>query len=169
MKAMNVLTGWDTKTKQERQAILAKLVEEKDASVAQSCIDLVRAGDSGIYASMGPNFQYAIFGRDSIEVAAHLLETHKALVRNIIVTLAELQGVKNDINSEEEPGKIHHEYRSHSFDGEPVPATSLASMHHLQRWWGVVGAKELVYYGSCDESIWRQHTKRNLYCPRRSQ
>jgi len=147
---MNVLSNWENTTKEQHQAILAKLVRGQNVSIARSCIGLVSAGHYGVYASMGPNFRYAIFGRDSIEVAEHLLGSHKTLVRNIIFTLARLQGVKNDAVSEEEPGKIHHEYRSQVFDGESISEESLAVMHRLQEWWGAIGASELVYYGSCD-------------------
>jgi glycogen debranching enzyme len=147
---MDILSNWVKTTQTERQAILAKLVAGDNISPAHNCINLVSAGRYGVYASMGPNFEYAIFGRDSIEVAQHLLNSHKSLVRNIIFTLARLQGVKNDATSEEEPGKIHHEYRTRIFDGEPIPEASLAVMHRLQQWWGAIGADELVYYGSFD-------------------
>jgi glycogen debranching enzyme len=126
---MDILSNWVKTTQTERQAILAKLVAGDNISLAHNCINLVSAGRYGVYASMGPNFEYAIFGRDSIEVAQHLLNSHKSLVRNIIFTLARLQGVKNDATSEEEPGKIHHEYRTRIFDGEPIPEASLAVMH----------------------------------------
>lgn len=147
---MDILSNWKETTKQQRQDILAKLVSGDDVSLAHDCINLVSAGHYGVYASMGPNFTYAIFGRDSIEVAEHLLNSHKQLVRNIIFTLARLQGVKNDAISEEEPGKIHHEYRSRIFNGEQISEASLAVMHRLQHWWGAIGADELVYYGSYD-------------------
>jgi glycogen debranching enzyme len=147
---MDILSNWEKTTKRQRQDILTKLVRGHNKSLAYDCINLVSAGHYGVYASMGPNFAYAIFGRDSLEVAEHLLNSHQQLVRNIIFTLARLQGVKFDDISEEEPGKIHHEYRSRVFDGEPISEASLAVMHKLQHWWGAVGSEELVYYGSFD-------------------
>jgi glycogen debranching enzyme len=147
---MDILNNWQDNTKHQRQQILSELVAGKDISLAHNCINLVSAGHYGVYASMGPNFAYAIFGRDSLEVAEHLLNSHKPLVRNIIFTLARLQGVKNDDISEEEPGKIHHEYRSRVFDGERISEQSLSVMHKLQHWWGAIGTDELVYYGSFD-------------------
>jgi glycogen debranching enzyme len=147
---MDILNNWQNNTKLERQEILSKLVVGEDINLAHDCINLVSAGHYGVYASMGPNFAYAIFGRDSLEVAKHLLISHKQLVRNIIFTLARLQGVKDDTISEEEPGKIHHEYRSRIFDREPISEESLSVMHRLQHWWGAIGADELVYYGSFD-------------------
>jgi glycogen debranching enzyme len=147
---MDYLTNWAHKTKDQRQESLRQLIDGHDPDLAHDCIRLVSAGHHGVYASMGPNFTYAVFGRDSIEVAEDLLATHQSLARDIIFTLARLQGVKYDNVSEEEPGKIHHEYRSRVFEGELISEESLAVMHKLQRWWGSIGADELVYYGSFD-------------------
>ena len=149
---MDLLTNWASKTKEQRQESLRRLVNGDDHELAHDYIRLVSAGHHGVYASMGPNFTYAVFGRDSIEVAEDLLATHQTLVRDIIFTLARLQGVKYDDVSEEEPGKIHHEYRSRVFEGELISEESLTVMHNLQRWWGSIGADELVYYGSFDST-----------------
>src|ERR1700729_411287 len=148
MRFMDFVTDWTTKTRAQRQKSLFELVNSPH--LTHDYIRLVSAGHHGVYASMGPHFTYAIFGRDSIEVAEDLMATHQRLVRDIIFTLARLQGVKYDSVSEEEPGKIHHEYRSRVFDGEVVSEQSLAVMHSLQHWWGSIGADELVYYGSSD-------------------
>ena len=95
----------------------------------------------------------AIFGRDAIETGEDLLLTHPELTRNIILSLASLQGVKVDYTSEEEPGKIHHEYRTLHFDGQLVPATSIKIMHDLQKQWGSAGTDKMLYYGSHDATL----------------
>jgi glycogen debranching enzyme len=147
---MGLRDDWIHQTKQQRKQHLVELVGAKNRATSPDYIQLVRAGDYGVYASMGPNFTYAIFGRDSIEVAEDLMITHQALVRKIIFTLARLQGVKNDSISEEEPGKIHHEYRNQVFNGKLVSPESLTIMHKLQSTWGNAREDEMVYYGSFD-------------------
>lgn len=150
METMDLVTDWASNTKRERQSRLVRLINSPEYKPDQDYIRLVSAGHHGVYASMGPNFTYAIFGRDSLEVAEDLLTSHQRLARDIIFTLARLQGTRNDNTSEEEPGKIHHEYRSQVFNGERISEESLAVMHKLQHWWGSIGADELVYYGSFD-------------------
>lgn len=147
---MDLITDWANKTKKQRQKSLLNLITYGGKGMSHDYIELVSAGGQGVYASTGPNFAYAVFGRDSIEVAEDLLGTHQNLVHTIIFTLARLQGVKDNYLTEEEPGKIHHEYRSRLFDGKPVSEESLAVMHKLQRWWGGSGSDEMIYYGSYD-------------------
>lgn len=53
----------------------------------------------------------AIFGRDSIWTAYFLLDDIPELTRGVLLILSKLQGRKFDAKSEEEPGKIPHEYR----------------------------------------------------------
>lgn len=113
-------------------------------------ISLVSAGSMGVRASLGTHFDYAIFGRDSLQVAEDLLDSHRSLVHKIIITLASLQGVKKDEKSEEEPGKIHHEYRSKMFNGQPTPEISQNIMKRLQQVWGDVNSDYICYYGSAD-------------------
>ncbi len=79
----------------------------------------------------------AIFGRDSLRVALNLLERFPKLARSTLVALAELQGVKIDDKSEEEPGRIVHEVRDPKSD--PV-ARELIRKYG----WG------WPYYGSVD-------------------
>ncbi len=104
--------------------------------------------------STGPHFTYAIFGRDSLETAEDVLETHPHLVqRHYSQPLARLQGIKIDLLSEEEPGKIHHEYRCATFGGEAVPEYSLSVLHDLQKIWGDQNTDHMVYYGSHDATL----------------
>ena len=107
-------------------------------------------GNTGVFASLGPHFHYAIFGRDSIETAEDLLPTHQALVHDIILTLCRLQGVTTNTVSEEEPGKIHHEYRGLHMNGFEIPEHSQQILRDLQRVWGGEGTDEMTYYGSHD-------------------
>src|SRR5437868_2294129 len=64
------------------------------------------------YGSTGDLFRDAHFGRDAVEVAEDLLACRPDIARAVIERLAELQGTSVNALTEEEPGKIHHEYRA---------------------------------------------------------
>lgn len=107
----------------------------------------VRAENSrGIFASEGPLFKGAVFGRDSIEVAEDLIGIDRAIPHEIIITLASLQGLGTDRDTEEEPGKIHHEHR---LKGDIKDAHSHEVFERLSMMWGG-NEHELTYYGSAD-------------------
>ncbi|HET6315153.1 MAG TPA: hypothetical protein VFG86_01750, partial [Chloroflexota bacterium] len=54
---------------------------------------------------------HCLFGRDSIRMAMDLLDDFPAVARVTLLELARLQGVRTDDRSEEEPGRIVHEFR----------------------------------------------------------
>ncbi len=138
---------WLSMPRTERQ----RLIKELEAGQAEfDYINLVNAGKLGVNASLGLHFDTAIFGRDSLQVAEDLLDSHQNLARTIIHSLASLQGVKYDPTSEEEPGKIHHEYRAKIFNDQPIPEISLNLMRRLQQTWGGVNTDSMRYYGSYD-------------------
>lgn len=111
----------------------------------------VRAPEGwGVFASVGPNFQHAVFGRDSIEVAEDIYRHDRRLAHDIILTLARLQGTGQDAQNEEEPGKIHHEFRTTNFTGDPVPEQAVNVMRKLQTMWGDTADDAMLYYGSYD-------------------
>ena len=138
---------WLSLPQDKRQLLINRFVDGQNHT---DYIKLVAAGELGVYASLGIHFDYAVFGRDSLQVAEDLLGTHKNLVEKIIITAAQLQGVKNDSRSEEEPGKIHHEFRAKVFDGQLVPEVSQNIMQNLQKIWGDERSETLCYYGSYD-------------------
>jgi glycogen debranching enzyme len=124
----------------ERQAYLAH--------VDPSAIGIVTTPNRwGVFASIGQRFQYVIFGRDSIETAEDILHTNRGLAQDVITTLARLQGTKTDHTSEEEPGKIHHEYRCLRIHDTPEYRQYLIE---LQEVWGGKGTDRMTYYGSHD-------------------
>jgi len=131
-----------------------KKVREYYASDSSALFDeflsLVRAPEGyGIYASIGPNYQYAIFGRDSATVAQDLIAIKPALSKEIIMLLAHLQGIEFNMQSEEEVGKIHHEYRSVHFNNHNVSKAAKLVLERLGPLWG--GSQdELLYYGAYD-------------------
>jgi len=98
-----------------------------------------------INTSLGPFFNGAFFGRDSIKVGFHLLDTEPELVEEIICLLASLQGQETNSLSEEEKGRIFHESRKAEWADEK----GLEILRTLSQMWG--GSEtELLYYGACD-------------------
>jgi len=109
----------------------------------------IRAENSrGIFASAGPRYKGAVFGRDSLEVAEDLIVFDPVIPREVLLTLASLQGLRRNENTEEEPGKIHHEYRSLSDVGDD---SSQSIYSQLEKIWGDGEGKDaIIYYGSAD-------------------
>lgn len=105
----------------------------------------------GVYASSDTLFKDAVFGRDSLEVAEDLLYTKPKLVKNIILTIASLQGENRHSANEEEPGKIIHEYRTTTIDGKPIDRVSLQIFDRLSQEWGG-SSTVMAYYGSIDST-----------------
>jgi len=142
--------AWALLPVDKRQQIIAHFYEQGDDATLDQFLSMVRApGGYGVYASCGPNYEFAIFGRDSIAVADEVLMLRPELTREIILLLAKLQGLRYHPSSEEEPGKIHHEYRITHFNGERISDAAkkvLAALHPI---WGGT-AQELCYYGSID-------------------
>lgn len=103
----------------------------------------------GVYASSDTLFKGAIFGRDSLEVAEDLNLVKPRLVRHILLTLASLQGLHSSDISEEEHGKIIHEYRTAIVDGKPLDSMSKHIFTELSSRWGG-NPSEMAYYGSID-------------------
>ncbi len=134
----------------DRQRFIAELYKHNKPERAHTFLSLIKAPRGyGVYASIGPNYQYAVFGRDSIEFAEDLLATNQALVKEIILLLAHLQGYEFNMASEQEAAKIHHEYRSLRFNGHDVPVSARKVLAKLGPQWGG-SEKEMLYYGSVD-------------------
>lgn len=103
----------------------------------------------GVYASSDTLFKGAVFGRDSLEVADDLLRIKPRLVQHILLTLASLQGLHSRDISEEEHGKIVHEYRTAIVDGRRLDDMSRHIFRELSSRWGG-NEHEMAYYGSID-------------------
>lgn len=112
-------------------------------------LQLVLSKDGGVHASAGLMYGYATFGRDSLEVAEDLLLTHPDLAKNILIKIASFQGTVANPISEEEPGKIHHEYRSEIVDGQPIQGIVKDIYNELYSRWGGTGS-HVIYYGATD-------------------
>jgi glycogen debranching enzyme len=93
----------------------------------------VAEGDPGRYR--------ALFGRDSLITALQVLPARPDVARATLRALAALQGQRDDPETDEEPGKILHEYW-------PVAPQDL----HDRDW--PVRDGRLLYYGSADSTTW---------------
>lgn len=141
--------NWSQLPREQRQAIVAQAIEQPGKYYSQ-LVSLIRGEPGfGVYASLGPNYQYAIFGRDSLEFAEDLLDAHPELSREILFAVARLQGWRLESTSEEEVGKIHHEYRARKFGNTEVSEVANRVFDRLSPQWGG-NDQELCYYGSID-------------------
>jgi glycogen debranching enzyme len=147
---MDFAAEWSNQDVNDKKLALGKFINNPNDN-HPDYLKIVQAPNGwGVYASDGPNFKYAIFGRDSIVVAEDLLSTQKDLARHIILTLAKLQGAVTDDSIEEEPGKIHHEFRASKYNGIEIPEYSRGILRNLQRLWGSEDPDVMIYYGGYD-------------------
>ncbi|MCH8968338.1 MAG: hypothetical protein IIA66_04390 [Planctomycetes bacterium] len=88
--------------------------EEVNRVLARSADDLralwLGSDDSGCFAAGIPHF-VACFGRDSLIASFEFLMMNSRQAKSTLRELARHQGQKINRQSEEEPGKIHHEIR----------------------------------------------------------
>ena len=110
---------------------------------------VISKSGKGVYASSDTMFKGAVFGRDSLEVGEDLLALRPKLVQHILLTLASLQGVHSSDTTEEEHGKIIHEYRTAIVDGKPLDDVSRHIFKELSSRWGG-NNRDMAYYGSID-------------------
>jgi glycogen debranching enzyme len=88
-----------------------------------------------------PGRFHALFGRDSLITSLQLLPERPDVARATLRALASLQGVRDDVEGDEEPGKIVHEYRPE------------AEQRFVDMGWPVRNG-ELRYFGSADGTSW---------------
>ena len=110
-------------------------------------LDPLLSPEGWVYASTPPVAEgdpgryHALFGRDSLITALQVLPARPDVARATLRALAALQGRRDDPETDEEPGKILHEYRP------DAPAW------HTEHGWPVRDG-ELRYYGSADSTPW---------------
>lgn len=88
-----------------------------------------------------PGRFHALFGRDSLIFSLQVMPRRPDVARATLRMLASVQGRREDPETDEEPGKIVHEYRPHA---EP---------RFEETGWPVRDG-ELRYYGSADATAW---------------
>jgi glycogen debranching enzyme len=92
----------------------------------------VEPGDPGRF--------HALFGRDSLITSLQLLPARPDIARATLRALAARQGQRDDQGTQEEPGKIGHEFR-------PAPPESFVAA-------GWPDSGEFRYYGTADATSW---------------
>lgn len=128
------------------------VADQQLADLALSRLAFIRAPRGfGIYASAGLKYRYAVYGRDSLEAGEDLLHIDPSITREVILTMAYLQGSKLKLRTEEEPGKIHHEFRALRLGEVPVGIMARIIFRYLGSQWGGEH-QELCYYGSVDST-----------------
>lgn len=143
-------SAWANLPREERRAIIQKIIDSRDVESIKTVLSLIRAPEGwGVYASAGPNYEFAVFGRDSLEFAEDILHSMPDLAREIILMAAKLQGRHDNNQTEEAPGKIHHEFRSHHFDHQAISHAAETVIEQLKDKWGGEDG-ELCYYGTVD-------------------
>lgn len=97
----------------------------KDMSAAEMAFWELHADDgTGLRTSTGLLFNHTVFARDVAMIARWILPLGKdyhAISREVILTLCWHQGVENNRRAEEQPGRIHNEYRKFAVWQAPAP------------------------------------------------
>jgi glycogen debranching enzyme len=110
-------------------------------------LDALLSDEGWAYASAppvepgDPGRFHALFGRDSLITALQVLPARPDVARATLRALAALQGTSHDPDTDEEPGKILHEFRPRA---EP---------RFAELGWPVRDGR-LLYYGSADSTSW---------------
>ena len=121
-----------------------------EAAVVPAMIDALAPllSDEGWpYASLPPQEPgdpgrfHALFGRDSLITALQVLPGAPEVARATLRALAARQGAADDPETDEEPGKILHEYRPE------------APAYFAEHGWPVRDGA-LLYYGTADATSW---------------
>jgi len=137
----NALQGWTT-------AIIRRVIVSATADLGR-----LRAPGRGLFGSGGLLFSDAVFGRDSVAAAESLLYLYPDISREVIFTLASLQGVVEapigPHSNEEEPGKMHHEHRSLFVGSRRISPSSEKVLRELAGRWGG-DETSVTYYGCVD-------------------
>jgi glycogen debranching enzyme len=121
-------------------------------AVEQALTDLAalrivdRAHPERTVVAAGAPWFMTLFGRDSLLTAWMTLPFDGSLARGVLASLAELQGVRDDPASEEQPGRIMHELRRHGGSG---PFSS------RNRYYGTVDATPLFVGLAAEAWRWR--------------
>ena len=65
----------------------------------------------GIHTSTGSFYNHTFFGRDASMTAKFMVDIDPSIARDVISELVRLQGIQTNKWTQEEPGRIHHEWR----------------------------------------------------------
>lgn len=100
----------------------------------------------GIYTSNGAFYNHTFFARDAGMAAKFVTDFDHQVTRETIVALASLQGTQAHRVTQEEPGRIHHEFRD--FRTWKGGGTERLILGFFRRRWGATDKRLLTYYSS---------------------
>lgn len=98
----------------------------------------------GIYTSNGAFYNHTFFGRDNAMAAKFVSDFDHAVPREVVVALAAMQGTKRNDVTQEDIGRIHHEYRDMRTWKGPFAETTI--MRFFLHRWGGSDRQLLTYY-----------------------
>lgn len=116
--------------------------------------ELRAAHHQGIYASQGAWYSQSVFGRDSLLTARMLLKSDRELANEVIFTIASLQGLHKSESTQEQLGRVHHEYRRFSDWRSGRPGKRLAQFASLL--WGGSTSEMLTYFSTDGTALYLQ-------------
>ncbi len=141
-------------TLQQIQNKAERKLEEARMIIPKTTPDGKQQKLEGLEASLNGSYANAFFGRDTLEAAEDVLEFKPEIAKKVIISLASLQGIEKDENlitkTEEEPGKILHEYRPKPADEQSL---SYKIFQVLYEQYKQGKHDEVLYYGSIDSTI----------------
>lgn len=98
----------------------------------------------GIYTSNGAFYNHTFFGRDNAMAAKFVADFDHEVTREVIIALASMQGTKKNDITQEDIGRIHHEFRDmRTWKGSFAETTIL---HFFLSRWGGNDRQLLTYY-----------------------
>ena len=100
----------------------------------------------GIYTSNGAFYNHTLFARDATMSAKFVSDFDHEVVKETIVALGALQGVKHDARTQEEFGRIHHEFRD--FDLWKGRWNERLALRFMGTFWGARQKQIQTYYAA---------------------
>jgi len=100
----------------------------------------------GIFTSNGAFYNHTFFARDASMASKFVADFDHQVTKDTIVALAALQGTEEDKTTNEEPGRIHHEFRD--FTTWQGGGFEKFALKFFARRWGVVDNQMLTYYAA---------------------
>lgn len=128
----------------------SKIADELDAVVpgVTDAYSSLRAPDGhGIYTSMGAFYNHTLFGRDASMSAKFVADFDHAVTYDTIRAVGALQGVRTRRRTQEEPGRIHHEWRDFGL-WKPQRWTDRVGFALARLVWGSERGQMLTYFAT---------------------
>lgn len=107
---------------------------------------LLAKNGTGIYTSNGVLYNHTLFGRDMAMNAKFVSDFDHETAKQVVATLAFLQGTMHNHRTQEEPGRIHHEFRD--FREWKGPFAESVVLHMCALFWGAKRGVMQTYFSA---------------------